>query len=375
MADQPDRDERTEQPSAKRLQDARERGQVPRSRELTGTAVLFAGAASLWLAGGAVSDGLATVMRGGLRVQREVLLDPVSMVDALAAATAGGLLALAPVLIVVLVAAVAAPAMIGGLVFSGAALVPDISRLDPLAGFRRIFSLQGLVELGKALGKFLVVGVAAALIVWSMMDRFVALGSMSPAPAISRGAGLLAVASLWLAAALGLIAVVDVPFQMWSHRRELRMTKHELKEEMKETDGRPEVKSRLRGLQQERARRRMILEVPKADVVVMNPTHYAVALRYQPERMRAPRVVAKGRDLFALEMRRVAEQHGVAVFTAPPLARALHASTRLGHEIPQGLYVAVAQVLTYVYQLRAVGGQTWKVRRPEPQVGAEFLAR
>ena len=375
MADQADRDERTEEPSARRLKDARERGQVPRSRELAGTAVLLAGAMTLWIAGDAVGRHLAGLMRGALQLRRAAVLDAGTMPDALAAATIAGLLALAPVLIVAFIAAVAAPAMIGGLVFSSTALAPDLARLDPLAGLRRIFSLQGLVELGKALGKFLVVGVAAALVVWSMMDRFVALGSMSAMRAIVEGTALLAVASLWLAAALGLIAVVDVPFQLWSHRRELRMTKHELKEELKETDGRPEVKARLRGLQQERARRRMILEVPRADVVVMNPTHYAVALRYEPERMRAPRVVAKGRDLFALEIRRIAEQHGVAVFTSPPLARALHASTRLGQEVPQGLYVAVAQVLTYVYQLRAAGAQAWRVRRPDPQVGAEFLRR
>ena len=176
------------------------------------------------------------------------------MLDALAVATVGGLLALAPVLAAALLAALAAPAMIGGLVFSSSSLVPDLARLDPLAGLRRIFSVQGIVELGKALGKFVVVGCAAAVIVWAFMDRFVSLGSMSAMPAIVEGARLLAFASVWLAAALGLIAVVDVPFQMWSHRRELRMTKHEVKEEMKETDGRPEVKARMRGLQQERAR-------------------------------------------------------------------------------------------------------------------------
>jgi flagellar biosynthesis protein FlhB len=341
MAEQADRDERTEQPSAKRLQEARERGQVPRSRELAGTA----------------------------------LLQPESMLDALGAATLAGLLALAPVLAVSFVAALAAPAMIGGLVWSGEALALDFTRLDPIGGLRRIFSLQGLVELGKALAKFVVVGLVVCAIVWSMMDRFVALGGMSTIPAIAAGARLLAVAVLWLAAALAIIAVVDVPFQLWKHRYDLRMTKHEIKEEMKESDGRPEVKSRLRGLQMERSRRRMILEVPKADVVVMNPTHFAVALRYEAGKMRAPKVVAKGRDLIALEIRRIATQHGVAVFESPPLARALYAGTRLGREVPAGLYVAVAQVLTYVYQLRAAGGQAWRVRRPEPRVDTAFLAR
>lgn len=375
MAEQADRDERTEQPSAKRLQEARERGQVPRSRELAGTAVLLASAAALWFSGGMLGEGLADIMRDGLGLPRTLLLRPETMGEVLGHAVVAGLLALAPLLATAFVAALAAPAAIGGLVWSAEALALDLTRLDPIAGLQRIFSLQGLVELGKALAKFLVVGLVAAAIVWSMMDRFVALGGMSTAPAIVAAMRLLAIAIAWLAAALALIAVVDVPFQLWKHRHDLRMTKHEVKEEMKETDGRPEVKSRLRGLQMERSRRRMILEVPKADVVVMNPTHYAVALRYEPATMRAPKVVAKGRDLIALEIRRIATQHGVPVFEAAPLARALYASTRLGKEIPSGLYVAVAQVLTYVYQLRAAGHQGWRVQRPEPRVDTAFNAR
>lgn len=375
MAEQADRDERTEQPSAKRLQEARDRGQVPRSRELAGTAVLLASAAALWLSGGMLGEGMAEVMRDGLALPRALLLRPETMGEALGHATITGLLALAPLLATAFVAALAAPAVIGGLVWSTEALALDLTRLDPVAGLQRIFSVQGLVEFGKTLAKFLVVGLVAAAIVWSMMDHFVALGSMSTAPAIMASMRLLAIAVTWLAAALVLIAVVDVPFQLWKHRYDLRMTKHEVKEEMKETDGRPEVKSRLRGLQMERSRRRMILEVPKADVVVMNPTHYAVALRYEPATMRAPKVIAKGRDLIALEIRRIATQHGVPVFEAAPLARALYASTRLGKEIPSGLYVAVAQVLTYVYQLRAAGHQGWRVKRPEPRVDAAFSPR
>jgi flagellar biosynthetic protein FlhB len=375
MADESDRDQRTEQPTAKRLREAQERGQVPRSRELAGTAVLMASAATLWLAGSMTAGGLADVMRRGLTLTRAHTLRPELMTEALGDAVFAALLAIAPLLGVTLVAALVASALVGGLIFSGEALALNLSRLDPLAGLRRLFGVQGLVELGKALAKFVVVGGVAVILVWSMMERFVSLGSMSAAPAIVAAAQLLALDLLWLSAALVLVAAVDVPFQVWKHRFDLRMTKHEVKEELKETDGRPEVRSRIRGLQLERARRRMILEVPKADVVVMNPTHYAVALRYEPAKMRAPKVVAKGRDLLALEIRRIATQHGVAVFESPPLARALYASTKLDREIPSGLYVAVAQVLTYVYQLRAAGPDAARVRRPEPRVDASFAAR
>jgi flagellar biosynthetic protein FlhB len=176
-----------------------------------------------------------------------------------------------------------------------------------------------------------------------------------------------------MTAALVLVAAVDVPFQVWSHRRNLRMTRQELLDELKQTEGRPEVRSRVRAAQRELARRRMMQDVPRADVVVTNPTHYSVALRYEPGRMRAPRVLAKGRDLVALEIRRVAAEHGVPLFEAPPLARAIYATTEIGRDIPSGLYLAVAQVLTYVYQLRAARGDAARVRRPAPEVPAEFL--
>lgn len=373
MAEHEDRDQRTEQPTPKRLQDARRRGQVPRSREVAGTAVMVAGAGTLLFAGQFLGSGLARIMRGGFSIEGADLADPGAMIEAFAAAVSGAGLALAPLLAVVTVVAAAAPAALGGWVLSGEALGPDFNRLNPASGLKRVFGVQGMVELGKALGKFLVVGAAAAAVIWWMLGDMLALGAMPAPVAIGRGGWLLALATLLMSAALVVIAALDAPFQVWSHKRNLRMTRQELRDELKETEGRPEVKSRLRAAQREMARRRMMEEVPNSDVVVTNPTHYSVALRYEAGKMRAPRVVAKGRDLVALEIRRVARSSGVPVFEAPPLARAIYSTTELNREIPSGLYLAVAQVLTYVYQVKAAGRDGWRLSRPEPRVAAEFL--
>jgi flagellar biosynthesis protein FlhB len=373
MAEAGDREDRSEQPTQKRLQDARDRGQVPRSRELTGTAVMLATAAVMLATGGQAAAGMQRLVRAGLSIPREALAGDAGMFDALAQGTLQALAAVAPVLAAALLAAVAGPAAMGSVTFSGEGLAPDLTRLNPLTGLGRIFSLNGLSELVKALLKFLVVGVAAGLIVWWLLDDMLLLGAMGPGAGIGAAAHLLALAMLLLSAALALIAAVDVPFQLWSHRRELRMTRLEIKEEYKETEGRTEVKSRIRGLQQQLARRRMLQQVPQADVVVTNPTHYAVALKYEAGRMRAPRVVAKGRDLLALEIRRRAVEAGVPLFEAPPLARALHATVELGRDVPPGLYLAVAQVLSYVLQVRSAGSDAWRLRRPVPQVDAEYL--
>ncbi len=355
MAENQDRDQRTEQPTPKRLQDAREKGQVPRSRELTGMAVMVTGAATLMLTGGQLASALGDLMRSSFSFTRESFAQPEQMTGVLGDAVIAALLALAPLFLAVVAAAVLAPMALGGWVLSAQALTPDPARLNPLNGLKRIFGVQGLSELLKAVAKFLVVGSAAVFVVWTLLDDLMHLGAMPVTVAIGQAGWLLALAALLMSAALMLIAAVDAPFQAWSHRRNLRMTKQQVREEMKETEGRPEVKSRIRAAQRELARRRMMQEVPKADVVVTNPTHYSVALRYDATRMRAPRVVAKGRDLVALEIRRVAREHGVAVFEAPPLARAIYASTALNREVPTALYIAVAQVLSYVFQLRAAG--------------------
>ena len=230
------------------------------------------------------------------------------------------------------------------------ALKPE--RLNPAKGLARVFSLNGLAELAKALAKFTVLALTAGLLLWRDMGSILSLGGQGLAPALSGAASLLLNSFLVLCGALVSIAALDVPYQYWRHHQQLRMNRQDLREELKETEGKPEVKSRQRALQREVARRRMMQEVPRADVVVTNPTHFAVALRYRPETMAAPRVVAKGADLVAQRIRGLAAEHGVPLLSAPPLARALYHGTRLGQEIPAGLYQAVAQVLAYVYALR-----------------------
>lgn len=367
MAGEHDRDQRTEAPTQKRLQDARERGEVPRSRELTGAAVMLAGSAALLLLGGGMASRLGGIMRGALSAQvLERGAPPPPELLGQALLDAG--FALAPFLGAVLVAAIVAPALLGGWVISGQALVPNLGRLNPIAGLGRMFGSTGLAELLKSLAKFLFVGgTAAAVLAWLVGDMM-QLGAMSLGPAVHASARLLAVAGLVMCLPLIVIAAADAPFQAWSHRRRLRMTRQELREELKETDARPEVRARVRAAQRELARRRMMQEVPTASVVITNPTHYAVALRYESARMRAPRVVAKGKDLVALEIRRLAREHGVPVFESPALARAIFAATPLFREVPAGLYVAVAQVLAYVYQVSAAGAQGWRIKRPDPWV-------
>jgi flagellar biosynthetic protein FlhB len=377
MAGERDDDqEKTEEPTAKRLQDARDRGQVARSRELGTAAVMVSGSAMLLLGGGPMATGMGRLLGTGLTLDRAQLINPAEMAPALGAAVVHGLLVAMPVLLAVLAASVVAPLALGGWVFSAEALAPNFSRLSPASGFGRVFGLQGLSELVKALLKFVVVGVIAGSVGWWLMKDTLALGDLPTASAIAHAARLLALALLLMSSGLIVVAAVDAPFQWWTHHRQLKMTREEIREEMKETDGRPEVKQKIRELQRKYSKRRMMQDVPRADVVVMNPTHYAVALKYDARRMKAPRVLAKGRDLVALEIRRLAEANRVPVFEAPPLARVLYGSTEIGREIPQGLYLAVAQVLSYVYQVKTLSPTlAARLRRPQPAVDPALRAK
>ncbi|ROR34942.1 flagellar biosynthesis protein FlhB [Inmirania thermothiophila] len=350
---QEDAQERTERPTPKRLREAREKGQVPRSRELGTLFLLLAGAGGLLLTGPHLAGGMEALLVRGLRLEAADVLDPAAPVRLLARAVTEAALALAPLLALLVAAAVAAPLVLGGWVFSTETLMPKWERIDPVRGLRRVFSLRGLIELVKALAKFAVIATVAVVLLWRLGPALLGLGQQEAGQAVADAAALLAWAFLGLAASTLLIAAVDVPFQLWDHTRQLRMTRQEVRDELKETEGKPEVRARQRERQREIARRRMMAEVPKADVVVTNPTHFAVALRYRPERMRAPQVVAKGTDLVAAQIRGVAARAGVPQFEAPPLARALYYSTEVGQEIPAALYVAVAQVLAWVYQVDA----------------------
>lgn len=374
MAEEAERGgERTEEPSQRRLQEAREHGRVPRSRELTSFATMIGGSAALLALGAHAGAGLEQLMRRALSPDSPALEDAAMLGGALGDAALHALLAVAPVLGVLIVVVLIGSIAVGGWNFTPAALAPDLARLSPRAGLARVFGLTGLTELGKALLKCLVVGGVCYGVVAALFGDVLALGHMTPRAAIGRGAHLLGFSFVALSASLALVALVDVPLQLFQYRRALRMTRQELREEFKEHDGRPETKARIRQMQQQLARRRMMQKVPTADVVIVNPTHFAVALKYEPRTMRAPRVVAKGVDLVAQNIRRVAEEHRVPVFEAPPLARALYRSTDLDREIPAGLYVAVAQVLSYVFRVRTLSPTlAARLQRPQPEVGPEY---
>jgi flagellar biosynthesis protein FlhB len=365
--------ERTEEPSQRRLQEAREHGQVPRSRELTNFATMIGGSVVLIATGAGVAGRMTLLMRHFMAIDASRLADPRSMMSSLGEAAIIALGAVLPIFGALIVLVVLASVALGGWNFSPGALAPDFTRLSPLAGVKRLFGFRGVTELGKALLKCLLVGgVCAAVAAWLFGD-VLALGRMAPRAAIGRGASLLSWAFVWLCASLALVAIVDVPLQLFQYKRSLRMTRQELRDEAKEHDGRPEIKRRIRQMQQQLARRRMMHKVPTADVVIVNPAHFAVALKYDANRMRAPQVIAKGVDFVAQNIRRIAEEHRVPIFESPKLARALYRSTDLNREIPSGLYLAVAQVLSYIFRIRTLNPTVAaRVARPDPRLGDEY---
>ena len=346
-------EERTEQPTPKRLEEARKRGQVPRSGELSTAAVCIAAAVAIYSLGRMAAGQFADFMHDSLELRPATVMAEDAVWPALTTAGARALWIVLPILGATFFAALAAPIAIGGWNFSAGALMPQFGRMNPVSGLGRMFSARGLVELGKGLAKVGVVGVIAFVLLRSLAPQLMGLSAEPLPDAIGHSAALAAYSLLVLVSGLAVIAAIDVPFQLWQHARDLRMTREEVREEYKESEGSPETRNRIREAQKALARGRMLQDVPKADVVITNPTHFAVALRYDENKMRAPLVVAKGTELIALRIREIATEHAVPIVEAPPLARALHKSVEIGREVPAALYVAVAQVLTYVYQLRA----------------------
>lgn len=374
MAEEQQGQERTEQPTAKRLNEARKKGQVARSRELNTLLVMLASAVALWLLSGTAMSGLTDIMSTALSPEGDVLKTPELIPTHLSNVLISALILITPFLLITVVAALAGPAVMGGLLFSPEAVAFKLEKLDPIKGLGRVFSTKGLIELVKALLKFfLVLGVA--VLVYKAMEREVmALITFDVMEGIVRSGSIIMLALVLLSATLVLIAAIDVPFQLWSHNKQMKMTKQEIKDEGKETDGRPEVKARVRQLQQEASQRRMLQDVPDADVVITNPTHYSVALKYDSDGSGAPRVVAKGQDLIALKIRSIAIEHDVAIYEEPPLARALHGTTEIGDEIPGPLFLAVARVLAYVFHLKKASPTDYIPRPEAAELPSEFAA-
>jgi flagellar biosynthetic protein FlhB len=344
--------EKTEPATARRLEKAREEGNVARSRELTTFVMLGTAIAGLWFVAESLGASLSGNLRRGLQFDRAAGFDPSHMMAQAGLMVLQALMAIGPLLAMMVVAALAAPLMLGGWLFSTQSISPNFGKINPLAGIGRMFSTNSLAELFKALAKSVLIGGVAYLVIAGNLEAVMALMAQPAHTALPHAIWLVVRNCTLIAATLLLVALIDVPYQLWSYYRKLRMSREDLRQEHKESEGDPHIKAQIRRQQQQMARRRMMSEVPKADIVVTNPTHFAVALKYLDSGMRAPRVVAKGADLVAARIRELARENNVAILEAPPLTRALYKHTRLGDEVPAGLYTAVAEVLAWVYQLK-----------------------
>jgi flagellar biosynthesis protein FlhB len=357
MAEESDLD-KTEEPTSRRIEQAREQGQVPHSRELGTFLVLVVAASTFWLMSGWFVDRATAITRKGFTVDPKYMHEPALMLPRLGDLSLDALIAFSPLLAALLVAAVLPPFLLNAWVFSPKAMVPDLKRLNPLTGIGRMFSWNSLMELLKAVLKATLVGGVAVLLIWGEREEIFGMFSESLDAALAHAGQLITFSFIILVAALILVVVADVPFQIWQYYEKLKMTKDEVKREMKEMMGDPQVKGRIRSLQMQAARKRMMSAVPEADVIVTNPTHYAVALSYKSG-MAAPKVIAKGAGAVAQRIKELGAEHAVPMLEAPPLARALYKHADIDSEIPSALYNAVAEVLAYVYQLaswRQAGG-------------------
>ncbi|WP_350940189.1 flagellar biosynthesis protein FlhB [Vibrio metschnikovii] len=355
-----DGQERTEEATPRRLQQAKEKGQVARSKELASVSVLIIGSVALMWFGEMLASRLYTTMGRFFSLSREEIFDSSKLFDIIAGTLSHLIFPLLLILITLFVAALIGAAGVGGVSFSAEAARPKLSKISPLSGFKRMFGMQSLVELFKSILKVLLVaGVAFYLIDASKNDLFQLSMDVYPQN-IFHALEILLNFILLISCSLLVVVAIDVPFQIWQHAEKLKMTKQEIKDEYKDTEGKPEVKGRIRMLQREAAQRRMMADIPQADVIITNPDHFSVALRYKQGTDKAPIVVAKGGDFLALKIREIAREHEIMIVAAPPLARALYYTTELEQEIPDGLFVAVAQVLAYVFQIkqyRRKGGQ------------------
>lgn len=368
-----DEQERTEQPTARRLSKAREDGQVARSTELPAAAIVIGTLLILLLLGGWMVSHLSAVFANGFVFDRKTLDRPQLLPTTFGAQLGEAFTLILPILLFTLVAAIAASGMTGGYLFSLKAAAPKASKLNPVAGLKRMFGTHALVELSKTLLKFTLVTTVLWLSVASHMDTLINLGRMGLEPAMQAAGSMIAQSALWIALSLAAIALIDVPYQKHAFNKRMRMTKQEIKDEFKEMEGRPEVKAQIRRRQREMANKRMIQRIKDADVVITNPEHFAVALEYDPSGDGAPVLVAKGTDHMAARIREEADLHGVHIFEAPPLARALYFTTDLEKQVPEELYHAVAQVIAYVFSLEAkTPGQSGRTK-PRVQLPASML--
>ncbi|MGZ8947367.1 MAG: flagellar biosynthesis protein FlhB [Methylococcaceae bacterium] len=358
MAENSDQ-EKTEEPTSKRLEDAQKKGQIARSRELNTFVMLITSATLFIMLGGQMGNSLLTMMRGQFQLSREIIFDPVSPIIYFKQTMLDGVMLIAPFIAVMVVAAIVAPLALGGWVFSWETLAPKLEKLDPIKGIPRLFALHGLIELIKALLKFLLIFAVTVILSRHFLAELIGLGAEPLEQSIGHALDIIGTCFLVLSASLIVVVMFDVPYQLWDYNKKLKMSLQEIKDEMKESEGSPDVKARQRRIQMDMAKNRMMTQVPKADVIVTNPSHYAVALKYDQNSNNAPKLVAKGVDLIAAQIRLLAANANVPLVASPSLARALYYSTAIDKEIPKELFLAVAQVLAYVYQLKVARENHW----------------
>jgi flagellar biosynthetic protein FlhB len=365
--------EQTEEPTARKLRNARDEGQVARSVELPAAAVTIGAILVLFFMGGYWIKLMAEIFASGFKFDRKSLDNPDLMVTAFAHQLGEAFLLIVPVLLVTAVMAILSSGATGGYLFSLKSTLPKFSKLSLLSGFKRMFGTHAAIELIKAILKFSLVAVVLWALVSRQMDKMMQLGQMAIEPALASAGWMIAESALWLSLSLLVIALIDAPYQRFAFMKQMRMTKQEVRDEMKDMDGRPEVKQQIRRRQREMANNRMLQKVKDADVVITNPEHFAVALSYDPTGDGAPILLAKGSDHLAARIREEAEKHGIELFAAPPLARALYFSTEVDHPVPEALYLAVAQVIAYVFGLADVRPGVAPLAKPQPKVPASMM--
>ena len=361
-------DDKTEEPTSRRLEKAREDGQVARSTELSAAAVTISAVSLLFITGGYVVTKLAEKFAAGFNFDRKLVFSSNLLPAIFGHQMLEAYILIVPVLGLTLVVAIAASGATGGYLFSLKAVMPKASKLNPAAGLKRMFGVKALVELGKALLKFFLVTGVLVYVLNDNIDTLNLIGKMALEPALATAGKLLAKAALLITLSLVIIAMIDVPFQRWQFMKQMRMSKQEIKDEMKNSEGNPEIKAQIRRRQREISNARMIDSVKDADVVITNPEHFAVALAYDPNGDTAPILLAKGADEMAARIRAEAQKHGIEIFQAAPLARALYFTTEVDHPVPEDLYYAVAQVIAYVFNLASVRPGAAPVQRPKPTV-------
>lgn len=352
MAEEDSSQEKTEEATPKRLEKAKEDGQAPRSKELTTTTVILSGSLALMFFGDRMAEKMFAVMRFNFSIEREAIFDTNVMFSQLGHSFYEALMGLMPFFGILLVAAIAGPLALGGWLFSAKSLLPKLSRIDPLAGLKRMFSAKSLMELFKAIGKVTIIIAVSYILLLNMKHSLMGLSSEGLQRGIAHSLELSIIATVLLSASTIIIALIDIPFQIHEYTQKLKMSRQEVKDEMKDSEGKPEVKGKIRQLQQQIAQRQMMSAVPEADVVITNPTHFSVALKYDPATMETPILLAKGVDHMAMKIREIAKLNKIEFVEAPALARAIYHTTKVDETIPEGLYIAVAQVLAYIFQLR-----------------------